>query len=191
MPTVLTHAVVGLGLGRLFTARPMPRLYWGLAAGLPMVPDLDVLAFRLGIPYEATWGHRGFTHSLLFAFLVALPTAVLTWRRLGVPLADWCGFLFLAVASHGILDAMTDGGLGVAFFWPWDDRRYFLPWRPILVSPIGAGFFSARGLETLESEVYWVWIPLAVVLAAVEVVRRVWLTTPPAAAGPPGSGVGG
>src|SRR5215831_7502105 len=44
-------------------------------------------------------------------------------------------YLFLATASHGVLDAMTNGGLGVAFFSPFDTTRYFLPWRPIRVSP--------------------------------------------------------
>lgn len=32
-------------------------------------------------------------------------------------------------------------------------------WTPITVSPIGAGFFSARGVETLISELKWVWLP--------------------------------
>jgi inner membrane protein len=171
MPTIMTHAAVGLGLGRLFTARRMPPLFWTLAAVLPVVPDLDVIAFAFGIPYEAAWGHRGLTHSLAFALLLAAPTAALTARRLGVPFADWCGFLFFAVASHGLLDAMTSGGHGVAFFAPFDDTRYFFPWRPILVSPIGASFFSGRGLETLGSELLLVWVPGALLLTAVEVVR--------------------
>ena len=63
-------------------------------------------------------------------------------------------YFFLATASHGLLDAMTDGGLGVAFFSPFDNRRYFLPWTPIRVSPIGIEpFFTARGLEVLEERV--------------------------------------
>ncbi len=48
-------------------------------------------------------------------------------------------FLFVATISHGILDALTDGGLGVAFFAPFVNTRYFFPWTPIKVSPIGAG----------------------------------------------------
>ncbi len=174
MPTIVTHAAVGFSLGRMFTARPEPLLFWGLAAGLPMVPDLDVLAFGFGIPYEALWGHRGFTHSLLFALLVAVPAAALTCGRLRLPFADWCGLLFLAVASHGLLDALTNGGLGIAFFAPFDDRRYFFPWRPIEVSPIGLSFFSARGWATMRSELFWVWLPTAAVLALVEVGRRLW-----------------
>jgi inner membrane protein len=163
----------------MFTARPMPLLFWTMAAGLPMMPDLDVLAFRFGIPYEAFWGHRGFTHSLLFALLVAVPAAVLTYRRLRIPFADWCGFLFLAVASHGLLDALTNGGLGIAFFAPFNDRRFFFPWQPIEVSPIGMSFFSARGWDTLRSELLWVWVPTAAMLALVEVGRRLWRRATP------------
>ena len=46
------------------------------------------------------------------------------------------------MASHGVLDALTDGGPGVAFLAPFDDTRYFFPWRPIRVSPLWRGFFS-------------------------------------------------
>ena len=62
MPTVMTHAVVGLALGRVFTARPMPRRFWLVVALLPVLPDLDVIAFALGIPYE---GRRGAFWALL------------------------------------------------------------------------------------------------------------------------------
>jgi inner membrane protein len=55
-------------------------------------------------------------------------------------------------ASHGLLDAMTDGGRGVALFWPFTARRYFLPWRPIPVAPIGIGFLSGEGLAIAERE---------------------------------------
>lgn len=67
MPTVMTHAAVAVGLGRIFTARRMPLLFWGIAVGLAILPDIDVLAFRYGIPYGAFLGHRGFSHSLAFA----------------------------------------------------------------------------------------------------------------------------
>ena len=120
-----------------------------------LVPDLDVIGFRFGVRYGDFWGHRGFTHSLLFAALLT-SLVVLVGFRQGVPalgrFALW-GYLFLATASHAFLDAMTDGGLGVAFFSPFNNTRYFLHWRPIRVSPIGiTRFFSSRGLEVVESE---------------------------------------
>ena len=82
--------------------------------------------------------------------------------------------LFAATASHGILDAMTDGGIGIALFAPFDAGRYFLPWRPIPVSPIGVGrFLSARGAAVLRAEVLLVWLPaIALTLAAMWRRRR-------------------
>src|SRR5262249_16947716 len=116
MPTIMTHALVGLCLARVFTPRPMPPIYWGLAAGLSMLADLDVVAFSLGIPYEHRFGHRGFSHSLCFALLTTLPVALLTCEQLGMRWWVLWGFFFVVMASHGVLDAFTNGGLGIAFF---------------------------------------------------------------------------
>jgi inner membrane protein len=97
MPTVMTHAVVAAGLGTLYTSRKMPATFWLTTVSLAMAPDLDVWAFRLGIPYGAPLGHRGFTHSLLFALLAGCTAALLTRPRLGGRLADLCGFFFLII----------------------------------------------------------------------------------------------
>jgi inner membrane protein len=56
------------------------------------------------------------------------------------------GLIAVAVLpSHAILDTMTDGGLGCALLWPFDRARYFAPWRPIPVAPIGLHFWSPSG----------------------------------------------
>jgi inner membrane protein len=82
-------------------------------------------------------------------------------------------YLFLATASHGVLDAMTNGGLGIAFFSPFDNRRYFLPWRPIRVSPIApTRFFTPRGFAILQSEFLWIWLPALLFAGLVLMVRR-------------------
>jgi inner membrane protein len=173
VPTVFTHAAVplalGLGLGR--EAVP-PRL---LAAGVlaSALPDLDVLTFSWGVPYAAPLGHRGFSHSLLFAVALALVGAAAA-RALRAPPGRAFAFLLVACASHGALDALTTGGLGVAFLWPWSDRRFFAPapLRVIAVSPLGLRFFSARGLTVLASELVWIW-PAALALSLMLIgVRR-------------------
>jgi inner membrane protein len=75
--------------------------------------------------------------------------------------------------SHGLLDAFTDGGLGIAFFAPFDSTRYFFPWRPIAVSPIGISeFFSLGGLRVLLIEGIWIGIPAGLWLGILQVVRR-------------------
>ena len=173
MPTVMTHAVVGVGLGSLFTSRKMPPMFWIMTAALAMAPDLDVWAFRLGIPYETPLGHRGFSHSLVFALFAGCTAALLTHRRIGGRLPDLCGFYFLVVASHGLLDAFTNGGKGVGFFIPFDNKRYFFPRQPIRVSPIGLSFFSKEGMAILLSEILWVWLPTAAVVGPVLLYR--WL----------------
>jgi inner membrane protein len=68
---------------------------------------------------------------------------------------------------------MTDGGLGVAYFAPFSNARYFLPWRPIQVSPLSvAGFFSGGAPRILESEILWIWLPCAAVAVGGVLLRR-------------------
>jgi inner membrane protein len=140
------------------------------------LPDADVIAFSFGIPYGHMLGHRGLTHSLAFAVVLGLVVVVLAFR--GVPRFSkvWWGLvLYFAVvtASHGVLDAFTNGGKGVAFFAPFDNARHFFPWQPLRVSPIGVErFFTTRGLETLLSEMKWIWIPSALCILAGQVFKR-------------------
>ena len=166
MPTAITHGLTGLGLAAAFAVRPMHPAFYALSTGLALLPDIDVLSFSLGIPYRSRFGHRGFTHSLFFALLAALPAALLTASPFGVDGRLLAGFYFVVIVTHDALDALTNGGLGVAFLAPFDETRYFFPWRPVQVSPIGMAAFSRWGLRALLSEVVWVWLPLAGLVAA-------------------------
>ncbi len=169
MPSAFAHAAVGASLTELLP-RELRRAWIAVALGLlAAAPDLDVLAFRLGIPYEHPLGHRGFSHSLCFAALVGL-LSLPVWRRALYARAGLAALLTaVAVASHGLLDSFTDGGLGIGLLLPFDDGRYFAPWRPILVSPLSVGaFLSGRGLAVLASELVWIGAP---VLAFVTIVR--------------------
>ena len=170
MASVLSHPAVALGLVPAF--RP-GRAAVAAGALLTVLPDADSVGFWMGIPYGAPLGHRGFTHSFAFAALMGLAAFAILRRASKTARAAAPGrlfiYLFLCAASHGILDGMTDGGLGVAYFAPFSNARDFLPWRPILVSPISVtGFFDARGLRVLASEAVWIWLPCAVFAAAVK-----------------------
>lgn len=130
-----------------------------LWSGLSLLPDADVIAFVFRIPYAAPWGHRGATHSFAFAAFMGL-LAYVTARLLRLP-AVRTGLLVAAVvASHAVLDTLTDGGLGCALFWPFSNERYFAPWRPLPVAPIGARFVSARGLRVAAIETCFFAVPL-------------------------------
>ncbi len=128
-----------------------------LLALLSLMPDADVIAFKFGIPYESPFGHRGATHSIAFALICGVATfglaGVMPWRSHRA-LASL--LVFAVVLSHALLDSLTDGGLGVALFWPFTDERYFAPWRPIPVAPIGRRFFTTeRGLTVAATELAW------------------------------------
>lgn len=176
MATVFTHALVG---GALVVAAPagVPRARLGVAlALLAVLPDADVLAFRADVPYEHWLGHRGLLHSLPFAVLAGVLGAALAFPGLRRGSRAWwgvAGLLALAAASHAVLDALTDGGLGVAFWLPFDDARYFLPWRPIPVSPLGVeAFFRGRGGEILTQEIRWIWLPTLAAAGTLALLRR-------------------
>jgi len=172
MPTILSHPAVPLGLAiALGPANVSGRL---LAAGVfaSVIPDLDVLGFRLGIAYSHELGHRGFTHSLAFAIALAVLAATFANRLKSLPLPAFI-FVFVACASHGLLDMLTTGGHGIALLWPFSEERYFWPVQVIEVSTLNLRrFFGEAGLTVLGSEFRWVWLPAATFGAIGYAVRR-------------------
>jgi inner membrane protein len=172
MPSAFSHAVAALAVGTAFFGRRAPARVWTLGAVCAVLPDADVIGFKFDVHYGDLLGHRGLTHSLAFAAVLAGLALPLVRGREGPSAARLWTFLFLATASHGFLDAFTNGGLGVAFFSPFDPTRYFFPFRPIVVSPISPGrFFSGSGLEVMRSELVWVWVPSALVAATALALR--------------------
>ena len=175
MASAFGHALASVALGTSFSKNMKSAKFWILGIVCSIFPDADVLAFKFGIPYESFWGHRGFTHSLLFAALFGIFVTLVFYRKKKWGW-EWLGLAFfftLSTASHSLLDAMTTGGLGVAFFSPWDDARYFLPWRPIKVSPIGVeNFFSEWGKKVVLSEMIWIGIPSVLFMIIVQVIKR-------------------
>lgn len=176
MASAFGHAALGATLGKLLLPDRRHWPYWVAAAVCAALPDVDSLGYRLGVPYDSLWGHRGLTHSLLAAAVVAgVCTAVGQLRAAfqRPPAARLALLLFLATASHGLLDAMTTGGLGVAFFSPWNLERYFFGFRPIRVSPISIrAFWGMKGLRVLASEIWWVGLPCLLLLAGQRLFRR-------------------
>jgi len=174
VPTIFTHAAVALAAGHATKPKSREARFWVLAVLCSILPDVDVFAFPLGIPYDPL-GHRGFFHSPFFGLLVGLTVTAIFFREIPRFSRPWWGhfaFFSLLTASHGVLDALTDGGLGIALLAPFDNSRYFLPWTPIRVSPIGIeAFLSERGWAALKSELLWIWGPLLLVTVLVTAIR--------------------
>ncbi len=176
MASTFGHAVAAIALKRsLFkNIKSLKTLVLGIICTI--LPDADVIGFKYGVEYTSFWGHRGFSHSIVFAIGISLVLTFIFYFKAGIR-SKVTSFIYLTICtiSHGVLDAMTSGGRGVAFFSPFNNNRYFLPWRPIKVSPIGVErFFSEWGLKVILSEVYWVVIPA---LLFVIIIRGIALTS--------------
>ena len=177
MPSVISHAAVAAAAGIAFAPQGVPARFWPLAIICSALPDADVMAFAFGIPYHHHFGHRGFFHSPFFALMVSLFVTAFFFREEMLFSGRWffyVVFFFLLTASHGILDAFTNGGLGIALFSPFSNERYFFPWTPIAVSPIGIkAFLSKWGWYVLKSEFKWVWLPACILTVVSIAIRKV------------------
>jgi len=129
----------------------------GMAAAI--LPDADVIGFRFGIPYGAELGHRGASHSLLFALLCGLAALIAADRLKSGRLVAFA-FVSFSAASHGLTDMLTNGGRGVALWWPLSAQRLFWPVRPVDVSSIGIDALTDGSLiHVLASEALWLLLP--------------------------------
>lgn len=173
MCSILTHPIVPVALSFFLPRGAASPALLLAGAVCSIVPDLDVIGFRYGIRYNDMLGHRGLTHSILFAAVLGALLGFTLFRN--AQGSSWIIFLFLFLStlSHTLLDMLTNGGLGVALFAPFSNERYFFPWRPIEVSPIGVGsFLSEWGVRVIVSELRWVWLPSAAVSALGYIARR-------------------
>jgi inner membrane protein len=149
------HVIVGLA-GARFSRQGQATIWSPFSAsvvwsGLALLPDVDVYGFRLGVRYAEPWGHRGATHSLVFA-LAATGIVALLAKAARLPVRRTALIALVVVGSHALLDTLTDGGLGCALLWPFSNERFFAPWTPLPVAPIGRAFISMDGLRVAAVE---------------------------------------
>ncbi len=168
MPSAFAHSLVAFTFSKFVKAKyySISLLFWGIFCS--SIPDADVIMFKFGYDYSHFLGHRGFFHSLAFCCCLAafITLGYLLFTKTSIKRGIVI-FIFLALCScsHGLLDTLTSGGLGIALFSPFDDTRYFAPFRPIKVSPIGIEkFFSEWGLKVLISEFKWIGVPCIILI---------------------------
>lgn len=168
MASFFGHAIVGV-CGAMGLKRRQEKFLtlFALAVLCALIPDIDMVGYYLGVPYDSFWGHRGFTHSLLFAVLFSATLSYLYLRNKALSASRniQISFLFFfCTISHSVLDALTTGGHGVAFFSPMIDDRIFFAIRPILVSPFAiTEFLSPYGVRVLVSEMIFIGIPMLMI----------------------------
>jgi inner membrane protein len=161
MASIISHAAAGAALSIAFAPDSAPGRFWPAAIAAAVLPDVDSLLFYFR--YYPALGHRGFFHSAFLGLLISLLLMLLFFRDEALFSGRWFRYFlvfFLAWTSHGFLDALTNGGRGVAFLSPFSSKRYFLPWTPIQVSPMRIkSFFTPWGWSVLKNEFVWIWVP--------------------------------
>ncbi len=120
----LTQIVLGAACGEAVLGKKVGNkaILWGAIAGT--IPDLDVFLSPLFHPVDALFVHRGFSHSLLFSFLIAPLLGGLIFKIYKGKYAsyrDWSLLVFVSVFTHPLLDAFT--GYGTPLFMPFSDYR--------------------------------------------------------------------
>ena len=173
MASIISHAAAGAALSIAFAPDDAPARYWPVAIAAAVLPDADSLLYYFR--YYPGLGHRGFFHSPFLALIVSFSLMLLFFQDEALFSGRWFRYFllfFVVWTSHGLLDALTNGGQGVAFFSPFSSERYFLPWTPIQVSPMGIRrFISSRGWSVLKSEFVWIWLPGVALVFLSRVVR--------------------
>ncbi len=162
MPSIIGHTAIGLAASLAVPPQSRSWRVVALAVTRSVLPDLDTIGFWYGIPYGYWLGHRGFLHGLPLAIAAGILAACLAkpGSTSHTPWVELAILFALCTASHGLLDAATSGGLGIAFFSPFSDHRFFFPWRPIAVAPLSpARMLSPWGIRVMTSELIWVDLP--------------------------------
>ena len=120
----LTQIVLGAAVGEAVLGRKVGNkaLLWGGIAGT--IPDLDVL-FTSGGAIQEIVIHRGFSHSIVFAMLMAPWLGwVVNWLHRKKGEADfwgWSWLFFWSIFTHPLLDSLTT--YGTQLFLPFTDYR--------------------------------------------------------------------
>jgi len=159
MPTILTHALLPLiGAAAAPRARLSKRL---VAAGMiaAALPDADVIVRSFGVPHTHDFGHRGATHTILFAILVAIGGWLAARPLRSSPTPAFL-FVLLSTLSHPLTDMLTSGGKGIMLYWPLEHVRFKFLFHPVEASPVGLqGIESGAIWHVLLSEALWLLLP--------------------------------
>jgi inner membrane protein len=177
LPTIISHSVIAVSAAYGYSSKKESLKFLILSVVCSILPDADVIGYQyFYVPYLDFFGHRGFFHSPFFAALLSVLVVYIFFpknKHSSKQRWKYVLYFFLLTTSHGLLDAMTNGGNGIALLSPITNKRYFFPWTPIEVSPLGIkAFLSQRGFAVLISELLWLWIPSLFILIFLKAKRN-------------------
>jgi inner membrane protein len=110
----LTHIVLGAAVGEAVLGRKVGNkaMLWGAFAA--SVPDFDVAITSLFNPVDALFVHRGFSHSLVFAIVIAPILGYIISKIHKEPkevgFRQWTFLSLVAILSHSLIDCFNTYG---------------------------------------------------------------------------------
>lgn len=130
----LTHTLTGAIAAKFDQASRDPesaarryRVFFWLMLASANVPDLDAVVGLFADPITTTQQHRGLSHSILFAPILALlPAAVYYWFSSVKEFKPLWGFAVVGVYLHILYDLVTS--YGTQLLQPFSDERFALDW---------------------------------------------------------------
>ena len=172
MASIFGHIISAVGIGSVFPADNMTPKVFLIGSVSAALPDVDVLSNYFGIWGLDMLGHRGITHSISFA-LVWTAVLLIVFHRQSLVKPMLSLYYFICTVSHGLLDGLTTGGDGIAYFAPFSSYRTHLPWHVIQVSPLGVqNFFSEWGVKVILSEFFWIALPSLFLILTSSLIRK-------------------
>jgi inner membrane protein len=153
----LTQITLGAAVGELTLGKKVGNKapLWGAVAGT--IPDLDVLLNPFVSEVAQLSIHRGFSHSILFAFLWAPIFGYFIYKihkNDNASLKDWIKLAFWCTITHPLLDSFT--GYGTQLFSPFSDYRvefntifvidpiYTIPFTALMIAVL----FTYKNMKT-------------------------------------------
>ncbi len=109
----LSQIVLGAAVGEVMLGKRIGNKAQLLGAVAGTIPDLDVFMTVLSTdPFASLILHRGYSHSMFFHILLALPFAWMTYRgfKRNISFGKWYAFWYLGFFTHTILDCFTTFG---------------------------------------------------------------------------------
>lgn len=117
-------------------------------SAVALLPDLDFVTMEMG--FRGTpLDHRAMTHSLAFCVVAGalLGRLARAEHRVFVSM-----LAVLALASHAMLDAMSQSDPGPQILWPFSTSPIVALWRPIPGTDSYLQYFTPAALPTFGTE---------------------------------------
>jgi inner membrane protein len=121
----ITQAILGAAIGKVCLEKKIGNKSIFLGAAIATLPDLDIIALPFLDPLERLSMHRGFSHSIIFSFFLALLLAYLFKRMkfsMEIKFYQLAVFSWSILITHILLDGFTS--YGTLLFLPFSDTRF-------------------------------------------------------------------